>query len=38
MDDRSWMYQVLPERLRMMNYCIEVEGFINYILSNPKKY
>jgi hypothetical protein len=34
MDDCSWMYRVSPERLRWMDYCNEVEGFINYILSN----
>jgi len=36
MNDYSWMYQVSPERLRMMNYCNEDEGLINYTLSNPK--
>jgi len=36
MNDYSWMYRVLSERLRMMNYCKGVENFINYTLSNPK--
>jgi hypothetical protein len=34
MDDRSWMYQVSLEEFCMMNYCNEVEGFINYTISN----
>jgi hypothetical protein len=36
MNDYSWMYQVSPEGLCMMNYCNENEGLINYTLSNPK--
>jgi hypothetical protein len=36
MYDHSRMYQVLPERLRKIDYCNEVEGFINYALSNPR--
>ena len=30
------MYQDSPEGLRKMNYCNEVEGFINYTLSNMR--
>jgi hypothetical protein len=36
MSDCSWMYWVLPKELHMMNYCNDVEGLINYALSNPK--
>jgi hypothetical protein len=36
MDDRSCMYQDSPEGLRMMDYYNEVQGFINYALSNPR--
>jgi hypothetical protein len=36
MDDCSWMYQVSPEGLHKMNYCNEVESFINYAQSNLK--
>jgi len=36
MNDCSWMYKVLSERLRKMNYCNKVENFINYTLSNLK--
>jgi len=35
MNDRSWIYRVSPKGLRKMNYCNEIEGFINYALSNP---
>ena len=35
MDDCSWN-QVSPEKLRMIDYCNGVEGFINYTLSNLK--
>ena len=34
MDDLSWMYWVSFEGLRKTDYCNEVEGFINYKLSN----
>jgi len=34
MDDRSWMYRDSPEGLRKMDYCNEVQNFINYALSN----
>jgi hypothetical protein len=30
------MYQDSPKRLRMMDYCNWIEGFINYVLSNPR--
>jgi hypothetical protein len=35
MDGHSWMCWDSPERLRRMNYCTRIEGFINYTLSNP---
>jgi hypothetical protein len=35
MDDSSWN-QVSPEKLRMIDYCNKVEGFINYALSSLK--
>jgi hypothetical protein len=38
MDCRLWMYRDSPERLHGIDYCNEVEGFVNYTLSNPKKY
>ena len=30
------MYQDSLKELRMMDYCNEVENFINYVLSNPR--
>jgi len=36
MDDHSWMYRDSLEMLYKMDYCNGVEGFINYILSNPR--
>jgi hypothetical protein len=30
------MHRVLPIKLQLMNYCNVIEGFINYVLSNPK--
>jgi hypothetical protein len=36
MDDHSWMYRDSLEMLYRMDYCNGVEGFINYILSNPR--
>jgi hypothetical protein len=36
MDDHSWMYRDLPQELQMMDYCNEVQGFINYSTSNPR--
>jgi hypothetical protein len=30
------MYQVSPKGLHMIDYCNEVESFINYTLFNPK--
>jgi hypothetical protein len=38
MDDHSLIYQVSPEGIRMMGYYNGVEGFINYVLSNPINY
>jgi hypothetical protein len=29
-DDRSWMYRDSPQGLRRMNYCNEVQSFINF--------
>jgi hypothetical protein len=36
MDDHSWMYQDSLKGLFMEDYCKENEGFINFILYNPK--
>jgi len=36
MDDYSCMYQDSLEGLHIMDYCNEIEGFINYTLSNPR--
>jgi len=36
MDDHSWMFRDLPERLRRMDYYNGVQGFVNYALSNPR--
>jgi hypothetical protein len=33
MDDRSWIYRDSPQGLRMMDYCNEVQGFINFAIS-----
>jgi hypothetical protein len=33
MDDRSWMYRDLPQGLQMMDYCNEVQSFINFTIS-----
>jgi len=30
------MYRVSPKKLQLMNYCNEIEDFINYVLSNLK--
>jgi len=35
MDDRSWMYWDLPQRLRRMDYCNGVRGFINFTTCIP---
>ena len=35
MDDRSWMYRESPQGLRRMDYCNEVQGFINFATSIP---
>jgi hypothetical protein len=29
------MYRDSPEELHWMDYCNEIQGFINYALSNP---
>jgi hypothetical protein len=34
MDDCSCMYRDSLEGLHIMDYCNEIEGFINYALSN----
>jgi hypothetical protein len=36
MDNRSWMYKDSPQGLQGMDYCNRVQGFVNYILSNPR--
>jgi len=36
MDYRSWMYWVLSEELRKMDYCNGVDNFIDYALYNLK--
>jgi len=36
MNYRSWIYRVSFEELCMMDYCNEVDDFINYTISNPK--
>jgi hypothetical protein len=36
MDDRSLMYKDSPKGLRMMDYCNEVQYFINYATSIPR--
>ena len=36
MDDSSWMYQNSLKKLPQINYCNELESFINYALSNMK--
>jgi len=36
MDDHLWMYQDSLEKLRRINYCNELESFINYALTNMK--
>jgi hypothetical protein len=38
MDDCLWIYQYSPKRLCMRDYCNEIEGFINYALSNLKNF
>ena len=35
MDDRLWMYRDSPQRLRRMDYCNRVLGFINFATSIP---
>jgi len=38
MDDRSWMYRDAPQGLRRMDYCNEVQGFINFATSIPRNF
>jgi len=38
MDDRSWMYRDSPQRLRRMDYCNGVQGFINFATSIPRNF
>jgi len=35
MDDCSWMYRDSPKELIKMDYCNEIQGFINHVLFNP---
>jgi hypothetical protein len=35
MDDCSWMYRDSPKGLIKMDYCNEIQGFINHVLFNP---
>jgi len=36
MHDRSWIYRDSPQELRTIDYCNEVQSFINYALSNSR--
>jgi len=36
MDDHSLMYRDSPEGLHRMDYCNEIQCFINYTLSNSR--
>jgi len=38
MDDRSWMYRDSPQGLRRMNYCNEVQDFINFTTFIPRNF
>jgi len=38
MDDRSWKYRDSPQRLRRMDYCNGVQGFINFATSIPRNF
>jgi len=38
MDDRSLMYRDSPQGLRRMDYCNEVQGFINFTTSIPRNF
>ena len=38
MNDRSWMYRDSPQGLRRIDYCNEVQGFINFTTSIPKNF
>jgi hypothetical protein len=36
MNYRSWMYQDSPEELHKIDYCNEIQVFINYAIFNPR--
>ena len=36
MHDRSWIYRDSPQELRTIDYCNEVQSFINYAISNSR--
>jgi len=38
MDDHSWMYRDSTQGLRKMDYCNEVQGYINFTTSIPKNF
>jgi len=38
MDNRSWMYRDSQQELRRMDYCNEVQGFINFAISIPRNF
>jgi len=38
MDDRLWMYRDSPQGLRRMDYCNEIQGFINFTTSIPRNF
>jgi hypothetical protein len=37
MDDRSWMFRDSPQGLQRMDYCNEVQGFMNVLAFYPYK-
>jgi len=38
MDDCLWMYRNSPQELQRMNYCNEVQSFINFATSIPRNF
>ena len=38
MNDYLWMYRDSPQGLRRMDYCNEVQGFINFATSIPRNF
>jgi len=38
MDNHSWIYRDSPQRLRRINYCNGVQGFINFATSIPMNF